>query len=80
MSYLFEQCGGGEPWAFTGCIAGVLEKKKIGYAMDFNIVKLDRGRNGWIEEFKKLVDKMELVDLPLVGSRWTQSNKRDNSF
>lgn len=51
---------------------------------DFNIILHSRERSGGhtnhgeIEEFREWVDKLDLVDIPLMGSRWTWSNTRNN--
>lgn len=49
---------------------------------DFNIVLRRNERSGknnsitWANEFKDVLEELELVDLPLVGSRWTWTNPR----
>lgn len=51
---------------------------------DFNMVlrRLERSDggnpNGEEEEFKEVVDRLNLVDLPLMGGRWTWTNLRSS--
>lgn len=50
---------------------------------DFNMILHMRERTGAstslreIEEFRDMINKLDLVDLPLEGGKWTRSNSRE---